>query len=87
MAPTDPSYELAEGSTWRAQTRRMTRQELDDQVAVDVRLHNRTLLKLDCLLLPFLALLFLFNALDKANVSMPQDNQPTVTVRDASLRH
>lgn len=37
--------------------------------SVDSRLHNRTLLKLDCLLLPFLALLFLFNALDKSNVS------------------
>lgn len=37
-------------------------------VVVDQRLHRRTLLKLDCLLLPFLALLFLFNALDKANV-------------------
>ena len=33
------------------------------------RLHKRTLLKLDCLLLPFLALLFLFNSLDKSNVS------------------
>lgn len=36
---------------------------------VDPKLHQRTLLKLDCLLLPFLAALFLFNALDKANVS------------------
>ena len=33
------------------------------------RLHKRTLLKLDTLLLPFLALLFLFNSLDKSNVS------------------
>lgn len=33
-----------------------------------MRLHRRTLLKLDCLLLPFLATLFLFNALDKANI-------------------
>ncbi|KAF2194956.1 MFS general substrate transporter [Zopfia rhizophila CBS 207.26] len=32
------------------------------------RLHKRTLLKLDCLLLPFLALLFLFNSLDKSNI-------------------
>jgi len=35
---------------------------------VDARLHNHTLRKLDGLLLPFLALLFLFNALDKANL-------------------
>jgi hypothetical protein len=41
----------------------------DDAYTVDPRLHRRTLRKLDCLLLPFLALLFLFNALDKANVS------------------
>ncbi|KAF1925496.1 MFS general substrate transporter [Didymella exigua CBS 183.55] len=31
-------------------------------------LHRRTLLKLDTLLLPFLALLFLFNSLDKSNI-------------------
>lgn len=31
-------------------------------------LHMRTLRKLDFLLLPFLALLFLFNSLDKSNV-------------------
>ncbi|KAH8708551.1 major facilitator superfamily domain-containing protein [Phaeosphaeriaceae sp. PMI808] len=36
--------------------------------SIDVALHRRTLLKLDCLLLPFLALLFLFNALDKSNI-------------------
>jgi hypothetical protein len=41
----------------------------EDGYTVDPRLHRRTLRKLDCLLLPFLALLFLFNALDKANVS------------------
>lgn len=35
------------------------------------RLHRRTLLKLDTLLLPFLALLFLFNSLDKSNVAFP----------------
>ncbi|KAH9861281.1 hypothetical protein IAQ61_011018 [Plenodomus lingam] len=36
--------------------------------ATDRDLQQRTLRKLDCLLLPFLALLFLFNALDKANI-------------------
>lgn len=34
----------------------------------DPALHKRTLRKLDLLLLPFLALLFLFNSLDKSNV-------------------
>ncbi|KAF1968265.1 MFS general substrate transporter [Bimuria novae-zelandiae CBS 107.79] len=34
----------------------------------DERLHRRTLRKLDFLLLPFLALLFLFNSLDKSNI-------------------
>ena len=34
----------------------------------DAELHKRTLRKLDFLLLPFLALLFLFNSLDKSNV-------------------
>ena len=42
--------------------------EVEESDFVDLRLHRSTLLKLDCLLLPFLALLFLFNALDKANV-------------------
>lgn len=41
------------------------------------RLHRRTLLKLDVLLLPFLALLFLFNSLDKSNVPPPP---PTFTL-------
>lgn len=36
--------------------------------AEDAQLHRQTLRKLDGLLLPFLALLFLFNALDKANI-------------------
>lgn len=34
----------------------------------DAELHRRTLRKLDFLLLPFLALLFLFNSLDKSNI-------------------
>lgn len=62
------SYELTAASTSRAATRTMPPEEREDRHVVDHRLHNRTLLKLDCLLLPFLALLFLFNALDKANV-------------------
>ena len=36
--------------------------------AHDEQLHRRTLRKLDLVLLPFLALLFLFNSLDKSNV-------------------
>lgn len=43
----------------------------DGELHVDPELHRRTLRKLDCLLLPFLALLFLFNSLDKSNVSDP----------------
>jgi hypothetical protein len=43
--------------------------EVEEAYTVDARLHRRTVLKLDCILLPFLALLFLFNALDKSNVS------------------
>lgn len=39
----------------------------------DAELHKRTLRKLDFLLLPFLALLFLFNNLDKANVGLLSD--------------
>jgi hypothetical protein len=59
-------YELTEAPTSQASERTMIpSQELED---VDLRVHQRTLLKLDCVLLPFLALLFLFNALDKSNV-------------------
>ncbi|KAH7371687.1 major facilitator superfamily domain-containing protein [Pyrenochaeta sp. MPI-SDFR-AT-0127] len=61
-------YELAEASPLQAPARTMP-PDGDEQVyAVDPRLHKRTVLKLDFLLLPFLALLFLFNALDKANI-------------------
>ncbi|KAF2125647.1 MFS general substrate transporter [Dothidotthia symphoricarpi CBS 119687] len=42
--------------------------ELESAFPVDVRVHRRTLRKLDCVLLPFLALLFLFNSLDKSNI-------------------
>lgn len=45
-------------------------EEADEEMEYenDVILHRRTLRKLDFLLLPFLALLFLFNSLDKSNV-------------------
>jgi len=62
-------YELAAapGSSASVYTT-MPPEEVEESHAVDVRLHKSTLRKLDCLLLPFLALLFLFNALDKSNV-------------------
>jgi hypothetical protein len=41
-------------------------------VDAQARVHRRTVLKLDCLLLPFLATLFLFNSLDKSNVCLSQ---------------
>jgi hypothetical protein len=63
------SFELAQVSpALPASPRAMPPDEVEEAYSVDPRLHRRTLLKLDCLLLPFLALLFLFNALDKANV-------------------
>ena len=61
-------HELTEAPTSHASSSTMPPDEIRETRAVDARLHQRTLLKLDCLLLPFLALLFLFNALDKANV-------------------
>ncbi|EDU39624.1 MFS general substrate transporter [Pyrenophora tritici-repentis] len=60
-------YELTESSPSRTSPT-MPTEVLEESHAVDPRLHRRTLLKLDCLLLPFLALLFLFNALDKSNI-------------------
>ena len=67
--PGDEAYELTEAPASRATASAMSTDELqDDQPAVESRLHKRTLLKLDFLLLPFLALFFLFNALDKTNV-------------------
>jgi MFS family permease len=62
-------YELAAapGSSASVNTT-MPPEEAEELHAVDARLHKSTLRKLDCLLLPFLALLFLFNALDKSNV-------------------
>ncbi len=65
----------------------MPQDEGDQNYAVDARLHRTTLLKLDCLLLPFLALLFLFNALDKANVRSYSSPVHTPTpYADASLQ-
>ncbi|KAF9741384.1 High-affinity nicotinic acid transporter 1 [Paraphaeosphaeria minitans] len=50
------------------ETHAMPPDDVADVVAHDEQLHRRTLRKLDFLLLPFLALLFLFNSLDKSNI-------------------
>lgn len=42
--------------------------KLDDEATKE--LNRRTVRKLDFILLPFLALLFLFNSLDRSNVSL-----------------
>ena len=39
--------------------------------SANAALNRRTVRKLDTVLLPFLALLFLFNSLDRSNVCMP----------------
>jgi hypothetical protein len=65
----DEEYELTEAPTTHASSSTMPPEELEDAHGIYPRLHKRTLRKLDFILLPFLALLFLFNALDKANVS------------------
>jgi hypothetical protein len=62
-----PSFELTAVPSPTSQNV-MPPDEADETFAVDPNVHRRTLLKLDCLLLPFLALLFLFNSLDKSNV-------------------
>jgi len=62
------SFELSTTLS-RASQSTMPPDEVEGADLVGPGLHRRTLLKLDCLLLPFLAVLFLFNALDKANVS------------------
>jgi hypothetical protein len=63
-------YELASISDARRPwpTSTMPGQEVEAQQQYDAGIHRRTLRKLDSLLLPFLALLFLFNSLDKSNV-------------------
>lgn len=62
-------HELSRISATPAPARTMLDNDDDGHLTTTSRLHKRTLLKLDCLLLPFLALLFLFNSLDKSNVS------------------
>ena len=51
----------------------MPPEDAADAAQHDEELHRRTLRKLDFLLLPFLALLFLFNSLDKSNVRTRAD--------------
>lgn len=65
----DEQYELASTST-QARPPTMQPDELLEPPILDRALHKRTLRKLDTLLLPFLALLFLFNSLDKSNVCL-----------------
>ncbi|KAJ4361854.1 hypothetical protein N0V83_010795 [Neocucurbitaria cava] len=64
----EQAFELTEASPSQASVRAMPPEDAEEARFADPHLHRRTLLKLDCLLLPFLALLFLFNALDKANI-------------------
>ncbi|KAF2261738.1 MFS general substrate transporter [Lojkania enalia] len=63
----EQQYELASPAS---QTRppTMRANEASETPHYDPALHKRTLRKLDWLLLPFLALLFLFNSLDKSNI-------------------
>ncbi|KAF3047953.1 hypothetical protein E8E11_009153 [Didymella keratinophila] len=61
-------HELSRISAPQAPARTMLENDDDEQHNTTSRLHKRTLLKLDTLLLPFLALLFLFNSLDKSNI-------------------
>lgn len=73
------AYELSEAHASQTPASAMPTDRLQDVHAVDQRVHTRTLLKLDCLLLPFLALLFLFNALDKSNVRSATPSWTTTT--------
>ncbi|KAI5377805.1 hypothetical protein AA0117_g5639 [Alternaria alternata] len=74
-------YELAAapGSSASVNTT-MPPEEAEELHGVDARLHKSTLRKLDCLLLPFLALLFLFNALDKSNIGNAESAHFTADV-------
>lgn len=65
-------HELSRISAARASARTMLENDDGEHPTTSSRVHRRTLLKLDTLLLPFLALLFLFNSLDKSNVSSAQ---------------
>ncbi|KAH7135074.1 major facilitator superfamily domain-containing protein [Dendryphion nanum] len=62
------TYELTDASSRPRQLSNMAPEELPEPQQHDPDLHRRTVRKLDYLLLPFLALLFLFNALDKSNI-------------------
>lgn len=64
-------YELACISSPTAGNATMPPDEADELIRHGTDLHKRTIRKLDILLLPFLALLFLFNSLDKSNVRLP----------------
>jgi hypothetical protein len=84
-------HELSRISASRASARpgTMLDNDEDEHSITTSRLHRRTLLKLDTLLLPFLALLFLFNSLDKSNVSFayrPSSAELTNTTTDWQCR-
>jgi len=63
-------YELADSSP-PEEPQPGPRAAMEDSAAQEheVLLNKKTVRKLDLILLPFLALLFLFNSLDKSNVS------------------
>ena len=63
-------YELADSSPEEPQPDQREAMEEDSSAQEhEVLLNKKTVRKLDLILLPFLALLFLFNSLDKSNVS------------------
>ncbi|KAF2275465.1 MFS general substrate transporter [Westerdykella ornata] len=80
-------YELVSSSDGAALSTRSSTMLPDEQQGdvgeYDPAIHRRTLWKLDCLLLPFLALLFLFNSLDKSNIGNAESAHFT---RDVGLR-
>ena len=63
-------YELADSSP-PEEPQPGPQEAMEDSAAQEheVLLNKKTVRKLDLILLPFLALLFLFNSLDKSNVS------------------
>lgn len=87
MTESQQRYELTEARSRSPATvtTTMSQDELEDFHAADARLHKSTLRKLDCLLLPFLALLFLFNALDKSNVGKPPSKAPYHTLERKNM--
>jgi hypothetical protein len=54
-----------------------SRMEAETTSPVNASLDRRTVRKLDTVLLPFLALLFLFNSLDRSNVCTPRTPMPS----------